>query len=64
MQPKKELLVLSVPCAPIRTKPADAAEMSSEALAGEAAYILETGEKDWIQIELVADGYRLSLIHI
>lgn len=58
MQPKRELLVLSVPCAPIRTKPADAAEMCSEALAGEAAYILETGEKDWIQIELVADGYR------
>ena len=56
MQLKNELLVLSVPCAPIRTKPADAAEMCSEALAGEAAYILETGEKDWIQIELVADA--------
>ena len=58
MQPKKEVLVLSVPCAPIRTKPTDTAEMCSEALAGEAAYMLETGEKDWIQIELVADGYR------
>ena len=58
MQPKREFLVLSVPCAPIRTKPADASEMCSEALAGEAAHILEAGEKDWIQIELVADGYR------
>lgn len=49
---------LVVPCAPLRTNPSDAAEMCSEALAGETAMILEIGAKDWIRIELMADNYQ------
>jgi hypothetical protein len=53
-----DLIALIVPCAPLRSTPADASEMCSEALAGETANVLEIGEKDWILIELIADGYR------
>ena len=53
-----DLITLVVPCSPLRTTAADSAEMCSEALAGQSAMVLEIGEKDWIRIELIADGYR------
>lgn len=50
-------LVLMVPVGPMRTEPSDRSELCTQALAGEAARVLELGEKDWILIQLEADGY-------
>lgn len=52
-----EAVVLMVPVGPMRTDPSDRAELCTQALAGEPARILEFGEKDWIRIQLEADGY-------
>lgn len=58
MVTKGDFITLAVPCAPMRSDASDAAEMVSEALAGEAAIVKEVGEKDWIRIELAGDGYQ------
>ncbi|MAI22720.1 MAG: hypothetical protein CL828_01570 [Crocinitomicaceae bacterium] len=50
-------IILVVPVGPIRVDASDRAELCTQALAGESAVIIETGEKDWIQIQLDSDGY-------
>lgn len=52
-----DAVILVVPLGPVRTEPSDRAELSTQALAGEPAHVLELGEKDWIRIQLEADGY-------
>ena len=53
-----DLLEVTVPVAPLRAEPSDRSEMVSQMLAGERCKLLQRGEKDWIQVELVADSYR------
>lgn len=53
-----DTLVLAVPVGPVRTAASDAAELCTQALAGESADVLERGEKDWIKVELHRDGYQ------
>lgn len=48
---------LCVPLAPLRVAASDRAEMCTQALAGESAVVINTGEGDWIEVELKADGY-------
>lgn len=48
----------AVPLSPLRTEPRDSSEMCTQALAGELAMIVSMGERDWIEIQLVADEYR------
>lgn len=56
MQAGNEVLLM-VPVGPLRTEPSDRAELCTQALAGESARVLELGEKDWMRIQLDADGY-------
>ena len=51
-------ICLIVPCASLRTDPADSSETCTEALGGEFASIQAIGQRDWIQVQLKADGYR------
>lgn len=52
-----DAVVLMVPVGPVRTQPSDRAELCTQALAGEPAVVMELGEKDWMRIQLEADGY-------
>lgn len=49
---------IAVPVAPLRSSPSDRAEMVSQMLAGEYCRFIASGEKDWVEIELVNDGYK------
>lgn len=50
-------LTCVVALSPLRVQASDRAEMCTQALAGESAKCIEVGEKDWIRILLVRDGY-------
>ncbi len=47
-----------VPLAPLRVAASDRAEMSTQALAGERCIVQQIGTGDWIEVELVTDGYK------
>jgi len=53
----ENLFEIAVPVAPLRSSPSDRAEMVSQMLAGEYCRFIAHGEKDWIEVELVNDGY-------
>ena len=53
----ENLFEITVPVAPLRFSPSDRAEMVSQMLAGEYCRFIAHGEKDWIEVELVNDGY-------
>ena len=50
--------IVQVPLAPLREGPSDRAEQVSQLHAGEFCRIIGQGEKDWVEVELEADGYR------
>lgn len=50
--------VVTVPAAPVRKKPNHRTEMSNQLLFGEAVKILKTGEKNWLNVESLYDGYQ------
>ena len=52
------LLEVTVPVAPLRADPSDRSEMVSQLIAGERCRLLQRGEKDWVQVELMMDSYR------
>ena len=49
---------VAVPVAPLRAAPDDRAEAVSELLAGARVELLESGERDWVHVRNVTDGYR------
>lgn len=48
----------AVALAPLRLTPSDRSEMVSQMLAGEQCRLIQTGEKDWVEVELISDSYR------
>ncbi len=47
-----------MPLAPLRLAPSDRSEMVSQILAGERCKLIQAGELDWIEVELISDSYR------
>jgi hypothetical protein len=54
----ENLFEVTVPLAPLRSSPSDRAEMISQILAGEYCRLIAHGEKDWVEVELINDGYK------
>ena len=49
---------VQVPVMPIRAEARDASEMVTQGLAGEKVERLEAGEKDWVRVRCLWDGYE------
>jgi gamma-D-glutamyl-L-lysine dipeptidyl-peptidase len=52
-----QYILITLPVVPLRAGPSDKDEMTSQALFGEAALVIEEHQK-WCFVELVIDGYR------